>query len=818
MLLPSKWRVLAVLLTVAAGASSLGAQTSNPKTQENNSAPTAETDPETRAMNKVLLNSRPTSERTFLPNLLADQETLWTRPWHLRANDAQWGFPFAAATSLLIGSDTSIEKRLPANKTWIRRSQTFSNLGAASLVGTAGAFYLWGTMAHQDHARETGLLSAEALANSMFLTQALKLSFTRQRPAAGNGKGEFWQGGSSFPSDHAAAAWSVASVIAHEYPGPMTKFLAYGAATAISVSRVTGRQHFASDVFIGSALGWYLGRQVYGSHHNPELGGASFDDPSESAIGESGDEEHTPATTGSPDVPLDSWIYPALERLAALGYIRTAFLGQRPWTRMECARLLAEAGEQVEADDARDAQVDRLYNALQGELRRETGDTVPTRTLRLDSVYLRLTGISGTPLQDGFHFGQTIVNDFGRPYGEGFNAVGGVTAHAAAGPFSFQIQGEYQHSPSVASDPASVQQATANLDVTHPLANGRGQIDRFRLVSGTIGLTLNNLRFSFGRQSLWLGPGATGPFLFSNNADAMMMLRIEPATPYRIPLLSQLLGPVRSEFFLARLTGQKWEYSPVLYGPRLRSQPFMHGTKISFRPTPNLEMGLGFTAQFGGDGNPFTWSNFLRTFYSHRVGISRNPAKRLSQFDFVYRIPRLRNWLQVYADSMVIDEYSPLGSTRPAINPGIYLAKIPKLHHVDFRFEGVTTDLNVPNHFGSGAFYWDTRYRSGYTNDGNLIGSWVGRSGRGEQGWLTYRFSPRSYIQFQYRHNNVDKSLLEGGRLQDLGLAAEHTFRSGIGLSGSVQHEAWRFPLLTPVGQANVKVGFTIAYGPKWSK
>src|SRR6185312_7323787 len=57
------------------------------------------------------------------------------------------------------------------------------------------------------------------------------------------------------------------------------------------------------------------------------------------------------------------------------------------------------------------------------------------------------TVISGTPLRDGYHFGQTIINDYGRPYGEGFNNVSGVTAHAVAGPLSISIQGEYQHAP-----------------------------------------------------------------------------------------------------------------------------------------------------------------------------------------------------------------------------------------------------------------------------------------------------------------------------------------------------------------------------------
>jgi Capsule assembly protein Wzi len=337
-------------------------------------------------------------------------------------------------------------------------------------------------------------------------------------------------------------------------------------------------------------------------------------------------------------------------------------------------------------------------------------------------------------------------------------------------------------------------------------------------VNGTIGLSLGNLRFSFGQQSLWLGPTESGPFLFSNNAESLTMLRIEPAAPYMLPFLSKLVGPVRSEFFLARLSGQHWEYSPVLYGPELHSQPFIHGSKIGFRPTPNLEIGLGFTAQFGGDGNPFTWSNFLRTFYSHKVGIGRNPAKRLSQFDFAYRVPGLRNWLQVYADSMVIDEYTPLISTRPAINPGVYLPRIPKLHNLELRLEGVTTDLNVPDHFGPGAFYWDARYRSGYTNDGNLIGNWVGRRGRGEQSWLTYHFSPRSNVQLRYRHNSLDTSFLQGGRQQEVAISGEWMLSSTFGASGSVQQESWRFPGLSPAPHSNVAVSFQLTYWPAHAK
>src|SRR5690242_2188630 len=57
---------------------------------------------------------------------------------------------------------------------------------------------------------------------------------------------------------------------------------------------------------------------------------------------------------GSIYVSLDSWVYPSFERLVALGYISTAHLGIRPWTRMECVRLLQEAQEKIHDGSSED--------------------------------------------------------------------------------------------------------------------------------------------------------------------------------------------------------------------------------------------------------------------------------------------------------------------------------------------------------------------------------------------------------------------------------------------------------------------------------
>jgi membrane-associated phospholipid phosphatase len=747
----------------------------------------------------------------FEQSLASDQKAIWTSPLHLHARDTNWLVPLGVGTLGLVAADRGIMRHFITSP--VSHSNSFGNYGLAAMLGGAASLYLRGTITNDDHSRETWLLTGDAAVNSVIVGEAMKLAFERPRPTAASA-GNFGAGGASFPSEHALAAWSIAGVIAHEYPGLLTKLLVYGAPSGISLSRITAREHFPSDVVVGSVLGYMIGEHVYRAHHDPELPGAG------KSVFEEKEPAHvrTPAARGSPYVPLDSWVYPAIERLAALGYVRTAYLGIRPWTRMECARVLEEAGETMGDGNVGNREVSQLYAALEGEFADESAPSNGAANFgaSIDSVYSGFTGISGQPLRDGYHFGQTITNDYGRQYGEGFNAIAGFTSHVAAGPLSIAVHGEYQHAPAVISDAPSVLQATAAADGTLPLPNGTAPIDRFRLLESTIGLTFDNVQLSFGQQSLWLGPSGTGPFLFSNNAEPVTMLRIDSVSPYRIPVLSYLLGPVRSQFFLGRLSGQRWEASPVLYGPNLTSQPFVHGTSVSFHPTANLEFGLGFTAQFGGQGNPFTWSSFWRTFYSHRSTLAANPAKRLSEFNFTYRIPGLRDWVQAYVDSMVIDEYSPIGSTRPAINPGLYLPRLPRMHQLDLRLEGVTTALNLPSHFPPGAFYTDGRYRSGYTNNGNLIGSWIGREGRGQQGWLTYRFSPRSFIQAGYRHNSVDKSFLNGGQLRDFTLRADMMLTREWSVSGFVQQENWHFPLLSQTAKSDVAVSLQLTFWPHW--
>ncbi|HEY5403887.1 MAG TPA: phosphatase PAP2 family protein [Pyrinomonadaceae bacterium] len=216
-------------------------------------------------------------EKNFFRNVLSDQKAIWTAPFHLNKSDAAWALPLTGATITLIATDRQTEAELVENGTDLPRfriSRNFSELGSFYSTGAiAAGFYLTGRFTHNARARETGVLAAEALLNGAIVGGALKLASQRERPVADDGSGEFWDGGSSFPSGHSISAWTIATVIAQEYGKgrPALKIGAYGLAAAVSISRYTGQKHFLSDVLVGSAIGYGVGRYVYDRHHDPAL-------------------------------------------------------------------------------------------------------------------------------------------------------------------------------------------------------------------------------------------------------------------------------------------------------------------------------------------------------------------------------------------------------------------------------------------------------------------------------------------------------------------------------------------------------------------
>ncbi len=758
-------------------------------------------------------------------NFAEDQKQIWTSPAQTRLADASWLVPLGGLAAGMFATDRQYSASLTTNPSTLRRYKTISNAGLAGLAGAGAGMYLMSFPAHNDHWRETGFLAGEAALNSLIPIEIMKYSLRRQRPFQGNGAGHFFRGGTSFPSERSAVAWSIAGVIAHEYSGVLPKLMAYGSAAAVDFSLVHGRQHFPSDVLVGSALGYLIAQSVYTRRHEPELGGRAWEPPSEFINNE--ESRRSPAFMGSPYVPLDSWIYLALERLAALGYVHTAILGLRPWTRSECARLLEEAQESRDADSSSEAQQlsDSLAHEFDGEFQRRSGDK--SYNAQLESVYVRATGIAGTPLTDNEHFGQTILNDYGRPYQQGFNSVSGLSSWAAWGPFVVYSRGEYQSAPGAPAPSgaalsfiASVDNLPPNVPLT-PVA----PVHRVRLLDGYVGMNLANWQITFGKQSLWWGPGEEGAMLFTDNAEPLnKMFRISRVSPFRLPSILGYLGDIRAEFFLGQLAGQEFinntqntgTNSPTLgqYGRSLNPQPYLSGAKVSFKFTSNFEMSVSKTTLYGGPGNPLTPRTLFKSAFSiHQNGEALGDGR--AALDFSYRIPRLRNWLSFYGDALQEDEISPLNRPyKSAFQTGLYLARIPRIAKLDLRVEGGTTS---PIDFSScdGCYYSNGQYVSGYTNHGELMGTWLGRAAQGEAIRSSYWIAPQRKIGIELRHRKIDAEYLRGGGTQnDVAVNADFLLKSGIRLSGTLQYEAWQIPLLALGRQNNFTSSFELGYWP----
>jgi membrane-associated phospholipid phosphatase len=761
----------------------------------------------------------------FLRNFVQDQKDIWTSPAHVQLHDLNWILPFAGLTGGMLSSDAEVSSRI-TNPSLISNSGTFSNVGVGVLLAGSGGLYLMGKWGANPHQKETGILAMEAAGNSFLVSESFKVMTQRQRPLEGTGQGNFFTASpfsSGFPSQHAVVAWSVASVIAHEYPGVLTQIFVYGLAAGVSVSRVTSKNHFPSDVLVGSVAGWLIGRQIYRAHHDPELPGAGFG-TSESPFGDN----HPARNLASSYVPLDSWIYPAFDRLSALGVIPSGFMGMRPWTRMECARMLGEATGMTNSDEDYPDEASRLYAVLQKEFAPEL-EHPERRYLQLDSVYFRGTGISGQPLTDGYHFGQTIVNDFGRPYQQGFNAVAGFSGSSSFGPMGFYVRGEFEHAPSAPGYSQAVQDAIQVAD-GKPLipASPIPAFNQFRLLDAYAMFNFKGWQASFGRESLWLGP-TQDPFAASDNAVPVIMFRFEQTMPRKLPsVLGKLLGPYRTEFWFGRLEGQHFvdtqSGAPIVVSlpGELARQPFVNGFKVSFKPTRYFEFGVGRTGLFGGPDFPVTLGTFKNSMFSTgNSGVAgQDPGDRRSFFDFSYAIPGLRRWLILYNDSFVEDEISPIGYPRRAAqNQGLYMPQLPFLHKMDLRVEGGYTNLpGLIQPPQGGFFYWNVRYLDGYTNNGNILGdATLGRQGIAFRAQSTYWVAADKTIQVGYRNQQVDSMFLQGGSLRDVYVHSEWTLNKQVSLTSFLQYEWWNFPLLSNGNQrSDFTASFQLTYRPHW--
>jgi Capsule assembly protein Wzi len=527
--------------------------------------------------------------------------------------------------------------------------------------------------------------------------------------------------------------------------------------------------------------------------------------------------------SGSTYIPSDSWVYPAMLRLYSLGYVDTLFLSMRPWTRMSMVHALLASHDSIMQgpDDAKE-----ILASLERELSIEMGpEGIGRGTVHgFQSLYTRAMGIAGTPLRDSYHLGQTIVNDYGRPYQEGFNNITGFSTLNESGRFSLYIRGEYQHSPSAQGYSPQLAEQLWMGDMVIPYAVPyiaqttipKGPIvaeNTFRLQEAVLSVHLLGHEISGGKSDAWFGPAVGGSLAWSNNAENIYSFRINRVEPLNVYLISKLLGPMRYDFFVGSLKGHT---SP--------NSPWVHAEMFAFRPTNNFEFGFERTIIWGGEGHaPVTMHTFLHGFFdvNDTTGIekiSRNdPGARFSDFNFSWRLPYVWRYLTLYVDALCHDDVTPISAPRrAAYRPGIYLSQFPAFPKLDLRVEGATTDQPVSRSNQGQFTYWEGIQLQGYTNKGFIMGDWMGREAKGGQAWLTYHMSGNEWLQLQYLTKKTPNDFIAGGVTQNsFTVSTVKRIRRDVQIEGSVQYERWKAPIYRAGQQDDTAVAVQLTWFPK---
>lgn len=410
------------------------------------------------------------------------------------------------------------------------------------------------------------------------------------------------------------------------------------------------------------------------------------------------------AEAGSPPsatIPLDSWVYPALDRLSGLGKLPATLQGTRPLTRNEVVRQIAEAHAAAMSVDRDSETVTAILNRLDREFAADAASPaadnfVKLRTVKIDyrlrngedSIIVPGPPDSGTILIRAHQFALE-PNSEGIEAAEHHNLFAGFQADARLS----WLLAEWR--PLLAwhgiDEDADVDLATQ---------------------SGRVALQVGAMELSAGRQPLWWGEGRHGALILTNNARSLDMLRLTNPSPATLPSFLRYLGPLRMDLFLSRLESD-----------RIVPEPYFAGLRLNFKPATWLEVGMSRTMTFGGEGRPGVGvGDFLTILTGKNLTRDEDTSNQLAALDIRLQLP----YVTVYGETGGEDEAGAWISNRAYLF-GFYLPQIEPSGQLAARLEFADlshVDGNSPVWYRHGV------YRDGYTRRQRVLGHHVGGGAR----------------------------------------------------------------------------------------
>lgn len=396
-----------------------------------------------------------------------------------------------------------------------------------------------------------------------------------------------------------------------------------------------------------------------------------------------------------------SWVYDALEKIVLAGLADQVLLNTKPLSRVEAARIVAQAVRRLKEDQYGDYNhrgylEELLYQLIEefGPELAEMGIKTPLNREAGTRGFFEYHAVDHAQLGSAFAGrSQRTINNFGREVSKGGNPHTALDGRIQVGDFlSFYYQPEFSW------DRESYQ---------GKLMTGYGKV------------TFWNTELMAGRDSLWWGPGFRGSMSFSNNAFPLDQVRLGSAEPFRLPWLLSYLGPMKASLFVAQLE---------------ESRDFPHakvsGWRVGMAPSRFVEIGFNRMFQFGGRGrgkvNPGQFLRLLVTQGSDDPNSVVN-VNNVMSFDGTLRVPDVERYILIARDAAFYFDFGwddtlfgLIVPDRPGGIVGTYLTGLfgdPKL---DLRIEyAKTSDIQFTH----------SRYTSGFTNRGFLLSHFIGTDG-----------------------------------------------------------------------------------------
>jgi len=267
----------------------------------------------------------------------------------------------------------------------------------------------------------------------------------------------------------------------------------------------------------------------------------------------------------------------------------------------------------------------------------------------------------------------------------------------------------------------------------------------------SIRITFDPVSFGVSTEDLWWGPGIRNSLIMSNNAPGFLHLTLNTTRPVKTPI-----GSFETQIIAGKLDGSG--YSPLVPGqpgnhdtlnmPKLNDWRYLSGVVFTYQPkwVPGLflgitrvyqvyesDMGHGFSDYF-----PIFTSFFKADFYNSNNGVNTDDAKKHDQLASIFM-----RWLWPAANAEIYAEYGRedhnWNSRDLLLDPQhtrAYIFGFRKLfragsnpdENIQIGFEETQMAqppddiINRPN----GYWYAHSIVRSGYTNDGQVLGAGIG--------------------------------------------------------------------------------------------